>query len=178
MSINGSLNWLATNTRPDLAPIVSFLASYNRYPSKEHLKAALYTLRYVNSTHEYGISFHSKSPAAIQSFVHHPFDHDVEAYSDARPPQAHEFHELTSFCDACWGSQLGTVTPSPKVPKSIYSSFAPWQGTLSSAPVVRSCGNHSASTVPVSACSKPRLRPQTSVQRTPSLFASDVAISV
>ena len=111
MSINGSLNWLATNTRPELSPIVSFLASYNRYPSKEHLKAALYTLRYVNSTHEYGISFHSKSPAAIQSFVHHPFDHDVEAYSDARPPQAHEFHELTSFCDACWGSQLGNSVP-------------------------------------------------------------------
>ena len=41
------------------------------------------------------------------SYVHHPFDHDHEACTDARLPQARGFYQLKSFVDANWGSQIG-----------------------------------------------------------------------
>jgi hypothetical protein len=38
-SIVGSINWLANNTRPDFAPVLTFLASYMQLPSHQHYKA-------------------------------------------------------------------------------------------------------------------------------------------
>ncbi len=40
-SLVSRLNWLATNTRPDLAPFMSFLAAYNHYPTQQHMDAAI-----------------------------------------------------------------------------------------------------------------------------------------
>jgi hypothetical protein len=107
-SIVGSINWLATNTRPDLAPVTSFLGAYNHHPTQQHMDAALYAIKYICNTAEYGIAFHSNSTQAASAFVHFPFHHDLEAYNDALPPTAAENHELTAYSDACWGSQLGS----------------------------------------------------------------------
>ncbi len=107
-SLVGSLNWLATNTRPDLAPVTSFLAAYNHHPTQQQMDAALYVVKYLRHTTEYGIAFHSASNTTATAFVHFPFHHDVEAYSDALPPTAAEHCELTGYSDACWGSQLGS----------------------------------------------------------------------
>jgi len=109
-SIVGSLNWLATNTRPDLAPVVSFLGAYNHSPSSAHMDAALYAIKYLRQTVEYGIAFHSTAQVSTSGYVHFPFHHDIEAYSDALPPTAAEKQELTAYSDACWGSQLGGST--------------------------------------------------------------------
>lgn len=109
-SMVGSLNWLATNTRPDLAPVTSFLAAYNNNPSQGHVDAALYAIKYLRQTVDYGIAFHSSAPSSSTGFVHFPFHHDIEAYSDALPPTAADQHELTAYSDACWGSQLGGTT--------------------------------------------------------------------
>ena len=43
----GSIGWLANSTRPDLAPVHSFLSSYNNRPSVGHWKAVLYVLHYI-----------------------------------------------------------------------------------------------------------------------------------
>ena len=40
-SMVGSINWLSTNTRPDLTPITSFLAAYNHNPSTAHVDSAV-----------------------------------------------------------------------------------------------------------------------------------------
>jgi hypothetical protein len=56
-SLVGSIGWLATATRPDLAPVHSFLSSYNSKPSSGHMRAALYVLHYIHSTHDHGIHF-------------------------------------------------------------------------------------------------------------------------
>ncbi len=108
-SIVGSINWLATNTRPDLAPVTSFLAAYNNNPSKGHMDAAIYAIKYIRQTVDYGIAFHSASPPLAEGFIHFPFHHDMEAFSDALPPSAAQHSELTSYSDACWGSQLGNM---------------------------------------------------------------------
>ena len=110
-SLVGSLNWLATNTRPDLAPVVSFLASYSHCPSKQHLESALYAVRYLRSTASYGIAYHSSSSTSTEAYVHYPFPHDAEAYHDSVSPANNEMHLLTGYCDANYGSQIGNSVP-------------------------------------------------------------------
>eukprot|EP00956_Cyclotella_meneghiniana_P015762 scaffold24459_cov75-Cyclotella_meneghiniana.AAC.3 len=107
--IVGCINWLATCTRPDVAPALTFLASYNTNPSHQHYKAALHVLKYLYSTSEYGISFHSSAHNTLQAFNHFPHHHDKEAYTDATPPSPAECHQLTGFSDACWGGQFGNA---------------------------------------------------------------------
>ena len=75
----------------------------------DHLKAALYALHYIHSTHDYGISFTSDSVAPMHSYVHFPPSTDVEAYSDAIPPTPATSSTLSSYSDACWGSQIGSA---------------------------------------------------------------------
>ena len=101
-SLIGSIGWLATATRPDLAPVHSFLSSYNSKPSTGHMKAALHVLHYIHSTHNYGIHFTSSDTDPIHTFVHFPDSSDVEAYTDAKPPSS----PLTSYSNACWDLRL------------------------------------------------------------------------
>jgi hypothetical protein len=98
-------------THPDIAPCLTFLASYQQSPSEQHYKAAVHTLKYLYSTNEYGISFHSNSSSTLQAFNHFPHHHDKEAYTDATPPLPVECHKLTGFSDACWGGQFGNAVP-------------------------------------------------------------------
>ena len=107
--IVGSINWLAQCTRPDVAPALTFLASYSTSPSIQHYQAALHVLKYLYSTSDYGISFHSNACNTIQAFNHFPHHHDKEAYTDATPPSPSDVMCLTSFADACWGAQFGNV---------------------------------------------------------------------
>ena len=71
-SIVGCINWLATCTRPDVSPVLSFHASYSHSPSHQHYKSALlHALKYIYSTADYGISFHSDAINTIQAFNHY-----------------------------------------------------------------------------------------------------------
>ena len=106
-SLIGSIGWLAHTTRPDLSAVHSFLASYSNKPAVGHMKAALYALHYIHSTHDYGISFTSDAVAPMHCYIHFPPSTDVEAYTDALPPTPETLSTLTSYSDACWGSQIG-----------------------------------------------------------------------
>ncbi len=108
-SLVGSIGWLTGATRPDIAPVHSFLASYSNKPSPGHMKAALYALHYIHSTHDYGITFTSSITSPIYLFVHFPPSSDVEAYTNAIPPPQENGAPLTSYSDACWGSQIGSA---------------------------------------------------------------------
>eukprot|EP00978_Attheya_sp_CCMP212_P021792 scaffold64076_cov55-Attheya_sp.AAC.2 len=96
-------NWLATCTRLDLAPINSFLAAYQNHPSPGHMDAALYIIRYINSTVSHGIRFCSSGQTYCQGYVHHPFSHDTATYDDVIRPLPDQIKELFSYSDACWG---------------------------------------------------------------------------
>ena len=108
-SLIGSIGWLSSSTRPDLSAVHSFLASYSNKPSVGHMKAALYALHYIHSTHDYGISFTSDSVAPMHCYIHFPPSTDVEAYTDALPPTPTTSSTLSSYSDACWGSQIGNA---------------------------------------------------------------------
>ncbi len=45
-SLEGSFNWLAHTTRPDLSTMVSLLAQHQSNPSPGHLEAACYVMNY------------------------------------------------------------------------------------------------------------------------------------
>jgi hypothetical protein len=51
----GSINWLATGTRPDIAYTVSRLAEANSGPSQAHLDLVRHLYRYLKGTATYGI---------------------------------------------------------------------------------------------------------------------------
>eukprot|EP00804_Cyclotella_cryptica_P030273 CCRYP_019237-RA/>CCRYP_019237-RA protein AED:0.06 eAED:0.03 QI:0/0/0/1/0/0/3/0/1322 len=108
-SMVGCINWLATCTRPDVSPVLTFLVSYSNNPAHQHYKAALHTVKYLLSTAEYGISYHSNATSTVQAFNHFPHHHDREAYTDVLPPCPADCQRLTAFSDACWGGQFGSA---------------------------------------------------------------------
>jgi transposase InsO family protein len=57
----GSLNHLATHTRPDLAYAISCLSRHLENPNKDHEAAAKRVLRYLNGTLDTGITFQCRS---------------------------------------------------------------------------------------------------------------------
>ena len=108
-SIVGCINWLATCTCTDIAPVLTFIASNSNFPHQQHYKAAVHDLKYLTSTNEYGISFHSEPSAKIQAFNHFTHHHNREAYTEATSQSPSKFHQLTSYCDANLGGQFGSA---------------------------------------------------------------------
>ncbi len=98
-------------------PSTRFLQLYSNKPATGHMKAALYALHYIHSTHDYGISFTLDDMAPMHSYVHYPPSTDVEAYKDAIPPTPINSSTLSAYSNACWGLQIdsafadGTLLP-------------------------------------------------------------------
>ena len=65
----GSLNWISTQTRPDLSTITNIIAQYNSKCSPGHIEAAKYAIRYLKGTPDLGIKFSSSSRSDIEPFV-------------------------------------------------------------------------------------------------------------
>ena len=53
----GSINWMATSSRPDLARIASQLCRFVSKPQETHWKAAVKVLKYLKGTQDYGLCF-------------------------------------------------------------------------------------------------------------------------
>ena len=47
--------------------------------------------------------------APIHSYIHYPPSTDVEAYTDPNPPKPSMTQTITTYSDACWGSQIGSA---------------------------------------------------------------------
>jgi Reverse transcriptase (RNA-dependent DNA polymerase). len=118
-AILGSLNWLSTQTRPDIATITNLIAQYQSDPSPGHLEAAKYVLRYLKGTADLGISFTSKPQSSLESFVKFPIDPTT----------------VLPFSDANWGPQDASVPKATDPPQEIdlfksrsISGFLLWLG--------------------------------------------------
>ena len=72
--IVGSLTWLSTSTRPDIATVTNMLAKYTSCPTKSHVDAAKRVVRYLKGTSSLGIAFHNSPQQHIDSFVKFPID--------------------------------------------------------------------------------------------------------
>ena len=102
----GSLNWLATQTRPDLSTITNIIAQYNNKCSPGHIDAAKYAIRYLIDTADLGIKFSSKANNNLESFVQFPI----------------EPSNLTALTDSNWGPQDQSV-PKPNDPPILLDLF-------------------------------------------------------
>ncbi len=87
--LTGSLQWLATSTRPDIATITNLISRYNHCATTGHLDACKRVIRYLKGTKTHGIAFHSRRNTKLQSFIKFPLDPAT----------------VTPFTDANWGPQ-------------------------------------------------------------------------
>ena len=108
-SIVGSIGWLAQSTRPDLAPSHSFLSAYCNKPSRSHLNATLYVLHYIHLTIDYGFTFSLEEKAPLHTYMKFTHSSDTEAFNNTLPPRPKHHHHLTTYSDACWGSQISNA---------------------------------------------------------------------
>jgi hypothetical protein len=98
------LNWLSLSTQPDLTTVHSLLVSATESPSPAHLDALQHVDRYIKATSDYGISFSSRSNAALEAFIQFPLNDN----DPTRPCS-------TAFADSNWGPQDAS-TPSLQIP--------------------------------------------------------------
>ena len=83
----GSFLWLSQGTRPDLSTVTSMIAQYQNAPSKGHIDAARYAIRYAKQHSAHGIVFDSKLTPLIKAYNQFPTD------------------PLYALTDANWGAQ-------------------------------------------------------------------------
>ena len=89
----GSMLWLSQGSRPDISTITSMIAQYQNRPSKGHIDAARYAIRYIKQTSDLGIVFDSINAPVIMSHTHFP---------------KNPLHAIT---DSNWGAQDLSRTP-------------------------------------------------------------------
>jgi hypothetical protein len=66
-------------------------------------------LHYIHSTIDYGFTFASSKQVPLHTFMSYPHSSDTKVYHDAIPPEKDRHHCLTTYSEACWGSQLGNA---------------------------------------------------------------------
>jgi len=96
----GSLLWLSIGTRPDLSTITNILAQYQNRPSRKHIAAAKYAIRYLKGTKQLGLTFSSESQSndQIDGFLNFPVNTP----------------SVSALTDANWGPQDQSVPKSNK----------------------------------------------------------------
>jgi len=100
----GSLLWLSIGTRPDLSTITNILAQYQNRPSRKHIAAAKYAIRYLKGTKELGLTFSSEGQSndKIDGFLNFPVNTP----------------SVSALTDANWGPQDQSIPkPNTFIPK-------------------------------------------------------------
>ncbi len=146
--------------------LVACFLQYSNKPSTGHMKAALYTLHYIHSKHNYGISFNSDNIGPMHSFIHYPPppSMDVKAYNDATPPKPTNSSTLSSYSNTCWGLQIGSTVADGTLIPLIKKSEA-WAVVLCSRTVVLLDGLANTVNTPPSALARPKSMLQALPQR-------------
>jgi hypothetical protein len=97
--IIGSIGFLPTYTRPDLAFTISKLSQYLSNPSVLHMQAAKHALRYIQGTLDHGICFSASSELPPDSFpISLPFGFsDASHAADPDDRKSHSGHVYFYF---------------------------------------------------------------------------------
>lgn len=101
--IIGSLMYLMTCTRPDLAYAVSRLSRYTSNPSVQHWKAIIRVLRYIRYTRDYGLHY-TNHPAVIEGYTDANWISDMK---DSKSTSGYVF--LLGGAAISWKSSKQTV---------------------------------------------------------------------
>jgi hypothetical protein len=69
LEIVGSIQWIASSTRPDVAFAASFLGRYNAEPTQAHYELGLRVIRYLVSTRQVGLELGGKFEKGLVAYV-------------------------------------------------------------------------------------------------------------
>ena len=105
-SLVGSLNWLSTATRPDIATITNILSAYLHKSTPSHLAAVKHVIKYIKGTTDLGICFSTFKKENLEAFIKFPIDQS----------------KILPFTDANWGPQDASV-PKPNSPEVLLDLF-------------------------------------------------------
>ena len=152
----GSLNWISTQTRPDLSTVTNLISQYNHNGSPGHIDSAKHAIRYLKGTAQRGICFSSADNPTLESFVKFPIDPS----------------KLTPLTDANWGPQDQSVpksnTPQPQLPLFKTRSLAGYIIGLG----VQSIGHQNAKLSPLVALLKQKSVPSMNVLKPSNTYAT------
>jgi hypothetical protein len=98
-SLMGSLQYLATATRPDIAYAVNRLSAFTANPSKIHWAAAKRLLRYLAGTKDYGITYH-KDPTYLQG------ENLFYGYGDAAYANSYDYKSTSGYVFIAFGGAI------------------------------------------------------------------------
>jgi len=104
-SMIGSLIYLVTGLRPDLAYTISFLAQFSSCPTDEHIKAAKHVFRYVNGTRNHGVFYPYTTTNVIDVYV----DTDFAGCYDTRRSTSGYIVLFNNCCVSCLSKKQASV---------------------------------------------------------------------
>ena len=78
-SIIGSLLYLTLGTRPDIAYAVILMSQFMTNPSEEHIKKALYIVKYVKSSLNMKITYDGRSKEGLLAYADADWAADVQS---------------------------------------------------------------------------------------------------
>jgi len=78
LELIGSLQYLATTTRPDIAQAVGVLSRFRGQPTTAHWNGAIRVLRYLNCTKEMGITYTKSGDNELVGYVDADFAGDLD----------------------------------------------------------------------------------------------------
>src|SRR5690606_25993451 len=98
--IVGSIMYLVTATRPDLAFTITFLSQFSSAPTDVHLRAALRVLRYLKATKDYALIYPWKETLHLTGYC----DASLANCYDTRRSYSGYLYQLGSAA-ICWKAQ-------------------------------------------------------------------------
>eukprot|EP00956_Cyclotella_meneghiniana_P029161 scaffold69885_cov36-Cyclotella_meneghiniana.AAC.4 len=119
----GCINWLATCTRPDISPCLTFLASYNQCPSHGHYQAALHALKYLYSTADYASAFTQTPVTPSKPSIISPHITIKKLTPTQLPPPPETYNDLPLSPTLAGGANSATPSPMAHSAVSLVMSY-------------------------------------------------------
>jgi hypothetical protein len=116
----GSLIYLSTWTRPDIAYAVSALAAHMSNPSREHHVALKHVLHYLHGTRDKGIMYHGNDIHGVNK-LYGFCDADYAGNVDGRKSRSAYVMMMNSGCIS-WKSKLQTVIANSTTDAEVYAA--------------------------------------------------------
>ena len=117
----GSLTYVATATRPDIAAAVNILSKYMARPGKEHMEGVKRILRYVKGTINYGLCYNAKDDSCILAGY---ADADWAGDNDTRHSTSGYIFQLYNNTVSWCSKKQNTVAKSTTEAEYVALSFA------------------------------------------------------
>ena len=126
----GSLMYLMTCTRPDIATAVSCVSSFMHNPGREHWNAVKRILQYVRHTVDYGLKFCRQADFTITGFSDSDWGGDVDTMRSTTGYVFLVGRAAVTWCSKKQSSVARSSTEAEHVASTQAGAEATWLGTF------------------------------------------------